>query len=243
MSETEIQEPGTEVEAVLLSTEAKLAKGEVVSFEKLLELLQPKTALEVHTPPPPPALLLTSEQRDALDRVAEVFGRVAPDTRRELEPVEIAALIEERMVLDEIKGMAEKRQADIRTIVYHHFDTAYEQDDIEGNIRRAAGRVEPERDKDGFYIHADEARVPGAPKVFKRETREYKPSLDAEILKAMDADGSLDHEDFLAMTRQVRVVDENRFMDRLRTKPSLVKVISRAIRPGSRGTALFLRKA
>lgn len=232
---------------------AKVTSGETINFGDLLKLIAPEP---VEPPPPaaPPAVpAITEAQRAALTKVVEVFGGVVPETRRTLTTPEVARLIEERLTLDEIENLAKKRKEGIRTTVCNHLDVKVEEEAAEA---RAAGEtVElPQRAADGHYIKAGKVGAPGQPQQFSRETRSGSVSVDPDLLRALaddpalqqalaDAGVTFTHDDYLAMTRPVRVIDEARVMLHLRQHPSLVHALKLATKTGQPSAAVSMRKA
>lgn len=231
---------------------AKVA-SDSINFTDLLRLVAPTPVLP---PPPaqaPPLPVITDEQRRALARVIEVFGVVVPDTRRTLAVPEVSALIEERLVLDEISELAEKRKDGIRTAVCNHLDCKIEE---EAETLRAAGETAelPPRDGKGHYVKPGKVGAPGQPKQFSREVRSGAVSVDVDLLRALADDPALQeglaeagvdftHEDYLAMTRPVRVLDEAKVMIALRSNPSLVHAIRLATKAAPATAAVSMRKS
>lgn len=223
-------------EALVRQVQAKIDEG-VVSLSDLLKVVASKP-----DPLPAPAHLplpaqITTEQRKALERLPEVFGQVVPVERRDLLPSEIKALYAERDTLDEIEKLAADRKAAIRTTVCNHLDVVFESDS-----EKATEPVASERDKDGHYVAPGKAPIPDTDRCFSREVRSGSPSLNSELLKALVEAGELDHEDYLEMTTQVRVVDENKVMLKLKKKPQLVQAIAKATTMGRSVASLYVRK-
>ncbi len=180
---------------------------------------------------------ITEEQRTALVRVAEVFGKVNPIERRALQPSEVVDLLDERAVLDDIVDMAESRKKGIRSIVFNGLDVAYEES--LGDEPSTA-----EVDVDGHYIVAGELAVSERTKQFKREVRNGSPSIDTQKLRVLADDPNVDyitHDDYLAMTRQERVFDEEATVILLRKKPELIAALGQATVLGKSTAALYVR--
>jgi hypothetical protein len=231
--------PSTELDRLVSAAVEKVESG-TLTMAALLKALSPNPVEPAAPAKPPMAAVITDEERKALARVVEVFGKVVPTERRALQPTEVDALVEEKQVLDQIKKMAEKRLADgVRPAVFNHFDTEAE----------AAEGFDPEdtlRDKDGYYVLDGEATGTGSTGMrFTRETREGAPTLDATALKALAEDPEFegfDHKDYLSMTTQVRVLDESKVMLALKKNPRLVMAVAQATKPGSKTNSFNLRK-
>lgn len=232
---------------------AKVSTG-AISYTDLIKLIAPPPTMPVPPAEAPEVPAITDEQRAALDRVLEVFGVVVPDERRALTVPEIGSLVQERMTLDRIENLAKKRKEGIRTTVCNHLDVQ-----IEEEARRAAEAGEPyempPRDEKGHYVADGKARAPGQPQQFSRETKSGGVSVDPEALRLLadepnihqsllDAVGvDFTHDDYLAMTSPRRVLDENKVMLHLRTKPQLIHAIAAATTAAPRTASLCLRKA
>jgi hypothetical protein len=230
---TEVTDTSTELDPRTRGLALRINEGSV-SLAELLRALEP--APPPPTPPasPPLPIAISPEQRAALDKLTEVFGVVVPTERRMLTPEEIAQVIEERETMDELKDLAEKRTASIRTIICNHLDVEAERD--------GKADASTPRDAKGHYILTGSVRVPQAERQFKRELRATSPTLDERALLLLAEHGEITHEDYLSMTTQTRVVDENKVMLALKRKPELLDAIAKATRPGSKTASLYLRK-
>ena len=155
--------------------------------------------------------------------------------RRKLAPTELAWLDDERTHLDNLAKYIEARKDAHRAMIFNHLDVELEEA-IEGTDLPV-----PEVDSKGHYIAAGSVVTPSGRK-FTRELRTEAPVLTAEALLAVSEDGALSHDDYLAMTSQVRVLDEEKTMLLLRTKPQLVEAIARAAKPGKTSAAVYRRK-
>ena len=226
--------PSTEVEQVISTAIEKV--GKVASLADLMALLALPEQSAVQPARIPTAKAITPAQQAAVARLPEVFGRVVPTERRALQPVEVTALVDEKITLDDVKKMAEARLKDVTATIHNHLDVEYE-----------AATPEAERtirDDNGHYIVEGRSGAEDREKEFSRETRQGSSVLNVEALKALDTgepDALLTHAEFLAMTRQVRIVDEARVLDVIRNKPALVRALNAAIEPGKSGTSVYLR--
>lgn len=212
----------------------KLATGKM-KYKDLVKLVSPgEVPVTAGSSDTPALLTLTEAQTAALEKIKQVFGAVQPTTRRSLTSQEIATLAQERAVIDTILSMAGDRKEGIRDTVHVHFDTRAE----------AAGLVDdstPRHEERGFYLlPGEEDPDPVTGKAFSRSVRGGAPTLDPKALEALadDPDSSMTRKDYLAMTRQVRVFDEAKFMLHLRANPDLVPVVAGAISPGKTTAAI-----
>lgn len=211
---------------------AEINKGSL-TFADLLKALSPQQQSEPVPAVIPTPKAITPKQTAAMEKVSDVYGKVVPTERRALAPVEIGSLIEEKQTLDEVKKMATSRLEDVTVTIHNHLNVVLEE----------AGQTDGVLlDGKGNYIAEGRAGSPDHEQEFAREVKNYAASLDEAGLKNAEALGMLSHEDYLAMTRQVRVVDETRVMALLSKKPEVLRAIQFATVPGKKGTAVALRK-
>lgn len=212
----------------------KLGSNKAVALKDVLALVAPPVpALPVPAKLPVPAVI-TDKQKAALNKLPKVFGLAVPDERRELTPEEVVSLVDEKQTFDEIDKLSKTRKESIRTTLFNHWDVEAESQGIpEGT----------ERDKDGHYILAAETPVPEREKRWTRQLGEKAPTLDADALQELidDPDVDFTKEDYLSMTVQTRVFDENKAMLALKKNPKLVAAIARATKPGGKTASLYLR--
>lgn len=239
MTTTDSPVPAVADDPALKAVIAKLNDGTMPLSEVLKALVragEPQAPAVIPPVPPPPAM--TKEQQEAVERVKDVFGKVAPQQRRLLKPAEVTALVEEKTTLDALKKMAESRLEDMRATVFHHLDL--EAEATEGKITD-----ETPRDVRGFLALKGWVKgTPGTGKMLTREVREDAPQIDGDALKAL-ADNPIyedfTHDDYLAMTRAERVVDEDKFRLHLKTNPRIGRTVTSALQKGKIVAALYLR--
>lgn len=223
---------------VLVKAAMDKIEGGSISLKDVLIALSPAQVSADAPAILPVPTQITAAQHQAVEKVSKVFGQVVPVERRTLSSTEIAALVEEKETLDELKKMAEGRQENIRITVFNHFDVEAE------DMGTAEGVL---RDSNGFYILGGEARgEPDTPKKFTREVRQGSPTLNASALKALADDPEVEdftHEDYLKMTTQTRVFDESKVILAMKKNPTLAVAISKAINPGNKTNSMNLRKA
>lgn len=223
---------------ILQKVTSRLTKGEAVDFSDILKAVSPVAPVPEVPARLPLPMQITDEQRKAIARLPKVFGSVVPIERRALTPDEVEALIEERATLDAVSKLAKTRiESGIRVAVYNHFDVQAEEAEIpDGTVR----------DKDGHYILAGEERSPKMGKKFTREPRQGSPTLNEATLESLiesDEFPDFTRADYLAMTTQVRVIDENKVMIALKKNPALLQVIAKATDPGLPSASFYMRNA
>lgn len=215
--------------SVIASIKSKIAHGEIVKLDDLTAGLGREAQYEPAAIVPPD-FPITDEQKAALEKLPLVWGSVAPTEVRALEPIELVALMVERRTADEVAKMVGGRLNAIRDIILNHFDvTAGERIPEDKQKRTRAGRI------------IEKAQIVADGKKWSKESRSSKPQIDIEKLRALDEAGELDHEDFLAMTTPIRVIDENKVMLALARKPELVDLIAKSLTETEATVSLYVR--
>jgi hypothetical protein len=219
----------TAIEPVIDRTalKRKVADG-TIKLPDLWKALAVPEPSEVVAQAPLPAVI-TDAQKAALAKLTQVFGKVVPDSVRALTDDEVSGLMDERLTLDEVEKLAKDRKAVIRTTVLNHIDSETEE--------------ETERDKEGHVLRAAKVADPATGKAFSWEMRKHGGTLDPESLLALVEDGTIERSTYLAMTTQVRVVDENKVMLELKKHPELIDALGEAITKTGQTGALNLREA
>jgi len=174
----------------------------------------------------PTKVTLSADQIKAVRKFARVVeAGVAPETRRMLADHEIAALVEERKMLDEIEKVIKARKEAQRIAVFNHYDVELEE-------RDAAAAASTEVTDDGWYITKTSVATPGSTEGFNRVVVEGSPSLTAENLKAVIDGETFTEADYEACVAKVDVIDELCTLLLMRSKPSVVGAIQKAITTG-----------
>lgn len=224
------------LELALQTAVAKVKSGSV-TLKDVLGFLYPKGEGELNPPATAPLpTVISDDEKEALKRILDSYGSVVPTERRELHPVEVDSLLSERETLKTIKKMVERREEAIRTTVFNHLDVEAEKKGL------AEGA---DRDDKGFYLLEGVAQGNNPNQVFKREIREGSPSLAGVDLEALAEDPSFPEftrQDYLSMTTQTRVFDENKAMLALKKNPDLIRAIAKAAKPGKRTSSMNVRK-
>lgn len=226
--------PSTEIDVLVKAGTDLLTTNTSVSLVDLLKALSPA---QVSASPPakvPAPRKITDKQREAIERMPKVYGQVVPTERRALTEQEISTLLNERTTLDEVKKAAEARLKDITLIAHNHLD-------VEVDALPKKERSGFLLDKDGHYIVAGRFSTEDTDVEFSRETRENAPSLPLSALESLEQAGQIDHKTFLAMTSQVRVVDEAKVMAAIKKDPTLLAKVASVTIPGTKGTSMYVR--
>ena len=154
---------------------------------------------------------------------ALIADAVCPEERRTLTVDEVRSLLVERENLDLIEKVIKERKEAQRVAVFNHHDATLEASGDTSDV---------DIDKDGFYLVPGGVGVPEYEKGFVRQIQNGSPSLSADALLEQVGIGDFTHEDYLACTTAVRVIDEAKTLIHLRKKPEVVAAIREATSPG-----------
>lgn len=224
------------------ATDADLVTSGTVGLADLAsKMLAP---LDAATPPDtlpafPATRALPDKVATALRRLPNLLGMTAPakGERRQLTDRELAQITAEREVIDEALTVLEARKKTISEIVRVHQDCRAE----------GEGRV-AERDSKGHLILAapeQPYRVPvlNSGKAWSQEYVQGGISYASEDeLAQLQAEGTLSRDDYLGITRELRVFDTTKAAGYFRKHPGRTGAIVRAIATRGRPrTSLYLR--
>ena len=221
---------------------AKVAVRENKSIKEIASIFASEIDAPVanaNTPAVPAPLSITPEFVSALKNLPVVFGAVMPAERRELSEEEIATLFAERETLRAVLDLLKNRDVAISETIRHHIDVEAET----SGIAKTA-----ERDAAGHYILSTpqnpyRVSIVGTNQEWSSEYREGSVSIDTDLLKELADAGEIEREDYLSLTREVRVFDENKALKALSDKPERLNIIKQITKRSGAGTALFVRKA
>jgi hypothetical protein len=212
--------------STFIAERKKVADG-TITLTELTKAIAKASAAPVPVTKVPLPAVITQKQTEALERLRTIFGTVVPETSRALTALEVNDLMIERETLDEIEKLAKARKESIRTTVLNHIDVTVEGD-------------QPV-DKEGHVLKATRVPAPSQGRDFSWEISTRGGTLDAAGLAQLEADGKLDHETYLSMTDQVRVLNENKVMLALQKNPELVDVLGDAVSTTTQVGSLYVR--
>jgi hypothetical protein len=161
--------------------------------------------------------LVTTKLIDAIQAIPAVFGKVKPPkTRRLLDSGELQKLRVEKIQIDAAESALKKRKTEIHSMLSVHFDVYAE--------KRL--NVDPEqtpKNKDGHYLIAsagypETALVKEGDTHFRRQKAKDRVEWKMEKLLDLFEKGEITRAEFLSMTSQTRVLDEDK-IKRLLTLP------------------------
>lgn len=220
-----------------MTTTTALSTLAISPKAKLPEILTTALAVPTATAVPevlydiPKPIELSPEASIALTTVA-TMEPVTVTERRKLTHEEIVALSDERSDLDALEKYIKARKDAQRAMIFNHLDVEAEE----------AGEDAP-IDSKGHFIKAGSVDT-GTGKRFTRELRTKAPVLTAEGLRdVVDQfdDEVFSYEDYLAVTTQVRVLDEEKALIAMRTKPGIIQAFAKAAEPGETTASMYRR--
>lgn len=233
--------------AVSADVVAAIESGKIVKWGDLEQAIaRPAKAVERPAKVPVPAAI-SEDEATALAKLKDVFGSVVPDEARKVTPAEVTDLLQERSTIKTIEKMLANRLADISLTILNHNDIAHEDGDTDESVTVMLGADgEPLLNKDGHIVrkakfYGDDPEVKSH---FSVEPRAGKPGVNIKALEAMADDEDNDfisRKDFLAMTTQTRVFDENKAMLYLRKNPNLLRAIREASTTGQPSISVWQR--
>lgn len=196
------------------------------SMAKMLEVLKPSTpAAGERKVVIPKKIEMSDRVRQAVERFPETIkNAVCPTERRALTAEEVVALLDEREDLDLIEKLIKERKDAQRTAVFNHHDVVLE----------STGKAEGlDVSEDGWYISKAGVGSAKHEKGFTRTIVPGSPVLTSDALKAVEGmklgdNSEFSHDDYLACTTAVRVVDEAKVMLHLRARPAIAEAIREA---------------
>lgn len=204
---------------------SQIAQGKATFADLLKAMVSPGPETEESlTVAPPKPLSITPEHRAALNRLPEVYGKVAPTEARALTEPEQRDLIEERQTVDLLLGLLKSRKDEgIREIIANHLDSLV---DDEG----------AEQDSKGHFLVKQDVPVQGTGFKFQRTVSEPAPSMPsaADLLAAHER-GELSREQYLSLTEVPevpRVFSEAKARKAIAKDPSLMLTLARLSHPG-----------
>jgi len=208
-----------------------------VSVSDVLRATRPEASkVTLAETPIPQDPSLNEDAWDAIEKVAGLLAALElPKHRRMLTTPELEEVTRTYEALQTaLKGLDRARNQ-IKAAAFNHFDAVAEHD----------GKITDETQftKEGWAIVDDResAAVEGLRKILTREVSGGKVQLPLEALRALVEDEKLGQEDFLALTRQIRVVDEDRVMAWLSKNADRADVLAEATEIGKSSASFWLR--
>lgn len=194
-----------------------LAKADVTLTEAL-DVVAPIPAAPVSTTPLAGNPELPDEAEQAVLRLPSILRDLRdslPSEWRQLTEDELYEIVVAYIDLTTTYKAVDAARRNLKKAIFNHFDAKALQD---GRIR-----TDTPRTGEGWAVLPDDVSgvVDGLDQKVVREVSGGKPTVTEESLKrAIATPGSgLTHEDYLAMTRQTREIDQDRVMRWIRDNP------------------------
>lgn len=225
--------------------ESMLGRGRVVLRKEGADLKAVAAALVLDGVPqdpekiPAPAQVpMTDELAGALRVLPEVFAEIQPGTVRRLSDYELERLGVEQGAIDVILGVLGTRKEAVKEAIRNHLAV---QADAEGMVSEGI-----ELDAKSRPIVAQPGKpqtlpIPGTNRMWSLEYRKPKVEIDTKYLDHLHAIGEISREDYLALTVEKRVFDEDKAFRSMAARPGLLRIFRRIVSKGRSSTALFVR--
>lgn len=197
----------------------------------------------------------TTELDEQVRQVRGVFGRVNPESRRTLSDRELTMVREEHRVLDFVSKALNDRVEDLKEYVRTSIDVSAEEQGIavpKSKVDTETGEVivaATPRDAKGHYILAKEKNpfkvaINGTGEAYSQEFKKGKVSVDGEKLLDLYEAGEISREEYLAFTRETRVLDEGKAGEFIRKNSERgLEILKKITTQGPPSTQLYVRKA
>jgi hypothetical protein len=183
-----------------------------------------------------------------LNEAIDWYGTVNLTERRELTDAELLDLFTEDEILSTVTKQLDLRIKDLREIVRVHMDVRAEEQG-RAVARPHVGVEATPREPKGHYLlasaqNAETVLIPGTDKAYSAEYKRGAVTIDADELLRLYETGKINREEYLAFTRETRVLDETKAGKFINDNPErgmeILKLISKAAAPSY---SLYLRKA
>lgn len=176
----------------------------------------------------------TKAQLAALENLPGLLESVTwPDSRRQLSTAEKESLLALLDAVKDAKDLVEAAEGSLKPALFNELDVTAEK----------TGELAPgtETDKYGWYAFKGQVTAQGVEIAAERRVRRGSVSLSPEdILEATTLPGAeLTHKDYLAVTRQVREVDENALFALIAKRPTLAAVFNQLVKRGAPSLSLY----
>jgi hypothetical protein len=221
-----------------VKAELRKANASVAGVMKAYDAEVRRTVVEPATTPIPKAPALPEAVYDSyLDLPSVLLDLDLPTSRRQMSPAELKAATVATEKIKAAQAALTTALEQIRMAAFNHFDS----------VAAEAGllNVETKLTKEGWAILEDKqsGAVPGLAQKLVREVSGGSPELTEASLHSLEESDEITHDEYLGMTRQVRIVDEARVLEWLRRNPGKTEVLGDVITSKTAPSArLVLRK-
>jgi hypothetical protein len=248
--------PATDVDQVLAGALALLDKKPGASVADLAAVVVPPPAVQpvpqaAPFPAIPTPIAMTDEARVALRLLPKAFGSLSLTTRRSLSAAELQTLMAESALLAQIASVLSPRMEEIKEIVRVHMDVDAEERGLAhpvDTIDSVDAVAATTRDHNGHYLLAapkqpHQVPVPSAGLAWSQQYTSGSATPSLAQLEAALENGEITRAEYLACTREKRVLDEDNLKALINRKPGRGLAILRRITVRSApNSSLNLRK-
>lgn len=234
---------GTELVQVAPGLIAQIQDNEPFTVADLADrLVSPDRVLPKDEPAPAaaPQVKVTDTLKAALTRLPKVFARVSPTEPRLLEQDELIKLTEEVLTIDAVTTqLGERREAIAETIRIHMDKAAEAVGGEDGLPRIAEGKAK------GHYLlgrkgEPFEIAVPGYRSGWQQRFVKGSSKIDGKLLVGLLRNETITSREFNAVTRTVRVLDEDKLAVAIRKNPGrFLSILGSITRKGAPSASLY----
>jgi len=241
---TENETTGTAVEQIAPGALALAQSGQQLSIADLADkLLSPPPLAPLNSPfPQPPApKAVTDRLRSSLRAVAAAFGGVQPTERRKLEAAEVKSLTDEAAIITAITKPLGARLKDIQEIIRMHGDFVAEDRGMASE--RISGGV-----GEGHWLAATpgspfEIPVDGYEDPWQQRYVKGGTETSLRVLGELVDSGEVTRKEYLAMTAEVRVLDETKMASFIHKNPQRgLEILKKISTKGAPSASLYAPK-
>lgn len=166
-----------------------------------------------------------------LDLSSQLANLELPDTHRQLSPAEQKAVVDALAALKPVVKALTASESQIKAALFNHFD--------DEAAKKGLIDEETPRTKEGWAVLEGEV-ASGAHRAV-RQVSNGSISLPLSGLEELEERGEISHGEFLAMTTQTRVVDEDKVLSWMRKNPGRVSSLASATTRQGDKASLYLR--
>lgn len=224
-----VEETGTTVVPTDATVAQMLAlidasKGKLTFAEALDSVLSGEVKTLAARPEAVKPIPITEAQREALTKIVDLYGKVAPSSARILSKEEQRQIVEERTVIDEVLGLlATRKDKSIRETIANHLDRVAEKD--------LGADEHTEKDRNGHYALKQDEPVEGTMQKLQRSVTDPKATVSSAMLLDLHVAGVLDRAEYLSLTsvpEVSRTFDEAKARKAIKANPGLLSKIAQA---------------
>lgn len=210
------------------------SKGKLTFAEALEKVLSAEVKTVAARPEAVKPIPITEEQRAALAKIPEIYGKVAPSSARILSKAEAKDIVEERAVIDTVLGLlAARKDKSIRETIANHLDR-----DAETHL---GADEHTEKDANGHYALKQDFPVEGTSLKMSRSVTDPKATVSSAMIEELHKAGVFDRAEYLSITSVPEVArnfDEAKARKAIKANPGLLSKIAQATTKPAKTTTI-----